>query len=371
MEAPSLQSASQAQQDGFSSAGVGAARSTASQVAALNLTDAQLAGLQATFGLTDAQLRGVQTDATVSERRAPEPAPRDERSLSPTGPAHREQGSEWRSSNHVRFGSSPSHPQGSSDPWHSGSTSGDTGFGGGSCAPSGNQRYRSSMSGDIGFGSGSNARGEGVWYRDGTTNDAGFGGGSSATSGDQRHRGSTYGDGVIGGDSSAQRGDQRYRGNMSGDAGIGGGSNARGEDVGYRDGTSSDAGFGGGSSVQRSDQRYRDVTSGDAGFGGGSSAAGAGYYGSGRREHCSYPESRYTRSATEPTLAEQAQSNATTAHIESKMGSVTDPKFDKDANLQHPMHALSKAAVFGGGNLASQLAPGQEFGPRFVPAVAE
>jgi len=70
-------------------------------------------------------------------------------------------------------------------------------------------------------------------------------------------------------------------------------------------------------------------------------------------------------------LAEQAHSNATTARLESKVGSVTDPKYDKDANIHHPMHALMRAAVFWGGHLASQLAPGQEFGPGFVPAVTE
>jgi len=468
-EASSLRSAAHAQQEGANRCGVGPVRSTASQLALLGLTDAQLAGLQATFGLSEAQLRGVQTDATLLDPRAAEPVPHDEPSIPSTGHAIREQGREWRSGSHVRF-SSPSQPPGNSgqwysgstpdeadigrgssaqngDQWHRGNSSGAAGFGRGSSAQSGDQWFSSSSSsGEAGFGRGNSAQSGDQWFSSSSTSgEAGFGRGSSAPSGDQWFssssssgeagfgRGSSAqsgdqwfssssssGEADVGRGSSAPSGDQRFSSSSSpGEAGFGRGSSAPSGDQWFSSSSSPGAaGFGRGSSAPSGDQRFSSSSSpGAAGFGRGSSAPsgdqwfssssspgaagfghssapsgdqwfsssslsgeadvgrgssvrGGGNYGNGRSE-LSTGGPRVLRSAAEPTLAEQAQSNATTAHIESKMGSVSDPKYDKDANLHHPMHALSRAAVFGGGNLASQLAPGQEFGPGFVPAVAE
>ena len=325
-EASSLRSAAHAQQEGANRCGVGPVRSTASQLALLGLTDAQLAGLQATFGLSEAQLRGVQTDATLLDPRAAEPVPHDEPSIPSTGHAIREQGREWRSGSHVRF-SSPSQPPGNSGQWYSGSTPDEADIGRGSSAQNGDQWHRGNSSGAAGFGRGSSAQSGDQWFSSSSSSgEAGFGRGNSAQSGDQWFSSSS---------------------------------------------TSGEAGFGRGSSAPSGDQWFSSSSlSGEADVGRGSSVRGGGNYGNGRSE-LSTGGPRVLRSAAEPTLAEQAQSNATTAHIESKMGSVSDPKYDKDANLHHPMHALSRAAVFGGGNLASQLAPGQEFGPGFVPAVAE
>ena len=325
-EASSLRSAAHAQQEGANRCGVGPVRSTASQLALLGLTDAQLAGLQATFGLSEAQLRGVQTDATLLDPRAAEPVPHDEPSIPSTGHAIREQGREWRSGSHVRF-SSPSQPPGNSGQWYSGSTPDEADIGRGSSAQNGDQWHRGNSSGAAGFGRGSSAQSGDKWFSSSSSSgEAGFGRGNSAQSGDQWFSSSS---------------------------------------------TSGEAGFGRGSSAPSGDQWFSSSSlSGEADVGRGSSVRGGGNYGNGRSE-LSTGGPRVLRSAAEPTLAEQAQSNATTAHIESKMGSVSDPKYDKDANLHHPMHALSRAAVFGGGNLASQLAPGQEFGPGFVPAVAE
>jgi len=348
-EASSLRSAAHAQQEGANRCGVGPVRSTASQLALLGLTDAQLAGLQATFGLSEAQLRGVQTDATLLDPRAAEPVPHDEPSIPSTGHAIREQGREWRSGSHVRF-SSPSQPPGNSGQWYSGSTPDEADIGRGSSAQNGDQWHRGNSSGAAGFGRGSSAQSGDQWFSSSSSSgEAGFGRGNSAQSGDQWFSSSS----------------------TSGEAGFGRGSSAPSGDQWFSSSSSPGAAGFGHSSAPSGDQWFSSSSlSGEADVGRGSSVRGGGNYGNGRSE-LSTGGPRVLRSAAEPTLAEQAQSNATTAHIESKMGSVSDPKYDKDANLHHPMHALSRAAVFGGGNLASQLAPGQEFGPGFVPAVAE
>ena len=76
-----------------------------------------------------------------------------------------------------------------------------------------------------------------------------------------------------------------------------------------------------------------------------------------------------TSSMPASTLAHMAMANATISYLESEMGSVIDPKFEKDANIHHETHLLLRIAVFR--RRASQLAPGVEYGHGFQAAVAE
>ena len=77
----------------------------------------------------------------------------------------------------------------------------------------------------------------------------------------------------------------------------------------------------------------------------------------------------HTRHSPASTLALMAMANATISNVETEMGSVTDPKFEKDANIHHETHLLLRITVFR--RRASQLAPGVEYGHGFQAAVAE
>ena len=109
------------------------------------------------------------------------------------------------------------------------------------------------------------------------------------------------------------------------EADNGRGSSAQSGDQWYRGSSSGRARFGRGCSAQSGDQWFSGSTSDRADFDRGSSVRGGGNYGNGRSELSSISGPRVPRAAAEPTLAEQAQSNATTAHIESKIATSPQP----------------------------------------------